>query len=91
MFNDQGEVFCFYDDKGTKLDFDGVNWIASDYCNSHQIIAPPKIVEVSGWVALYTNENGGYCFGSYTHEPVSATGYIAKQQHTFRFEVPNDS
>ena len=89
VFNDVGEVFCYYNEQGQKIEFSGAGgWLVDT--KGHQIIAPPKIVEVTGWVALYPNENGGYCFGSYTHEPVSATGYIAKQQHTFRFEVPNE-
>ena len=90
VVNPAGEKFAYYNDHGQRIEFDDRTgkWVATP--TGHQIIAPPKIVEVTGWVALYTNENGGYCLGSSTHEPVSAIGYIAKQQHTFRFEVPNE-
>lgn len=91
MFNDQGEVFCFYDDKGTKLDFDGVNWITAD-CSSHQIIAPPKIVEVTRWIALQgsTFDGDGYHVACYTESPPKDCFCLDVQQHTFRFEVPNE-
>ena len=90
VVNPAGEKFAYYNEQGQRVDFDDRTrkWVVTS--GGHQIIAPPKIVEVTGWVALYTNENGGYCLGSSPHEPVSATGYIAKQKHTFRFEVPNE-
>lgn len=89
--NNASEFICYYNEQGKAIEFSGSlrKWVATP--TGHQIVAPPKIVEVTGWVALYTNENGGYCFGSYTAEPISALGFLAKQKHTFRFEVPNDS
>ena len=89
VVNPACEKFAYYNEQGQRIEYLGPGvWVVQN--DGHQIIAPPKIVEVTGWVALYTNENGGYCLGSSTHEPVSAIGYIAKQKHTFRFEVPSE-
>jgi len=87
----QGVVERCYDDQGRRL-----VWVSCDVqwgvCenDSFAIVKPPKIVEVTGWVALYPDGRHGYCFGSYKEEPSAALGFLAKQQHTFRFEVPND-
>lgn len=91
VFNNASELFCYYNEQGQRVECDAKTGKWAPVTTGHQIVAPPKIVEVTGWVALYTNENGGYCFGSYTAEPISALGFLAKQKHTFRFEVPNDS
>lgn len=80
-----------YDDEGQHLFFNPSirEWERSK-SDAFAIVKPPKIIEVTGWVVLYPNENGGYCFGSYTAEPINDLGFIAKQQHTFRFEVPHE-
>ena len=89
VFSDVGEVFCYYNEQGQKIEFSGAGgWLVDT--KGHQIIAPLKIVEVTGWVALFPDGKDGYCHSFYTAEPVGVLGFIDKQQHTFRFEVPND-
>ena len=89
VFSDVGEVFCYYNEQGQKIEFSGAGgWLVDT--KGHQIIAPPKIVEVTGWVTLFPDGKDGYCHSFYTSEPVGVLGFIAKQKHTFRFEVPNE-
>lgn len=79
-----------YDDQGRHLAFSmNGEWEVSK-TNAFAIVKPPKIVEVTGWVALFPDGKDGYCHSFYNAEPVGALGFIAKQQHTFRFEVPHD-
>ena len=87
----QGVVEKCYDDQGRRL-----VWVSCDVqwgvCenDSFAIIKPPKIVEVTRWVALFHDGLGGYRPESYTAEPRGTQGFIDIQQHTFRFEVPNE-
>ena len=90
VVNPAGEKFAYYNDQGQRIEFDDRTgkWVATP--TGHQIIAPPKIVEVTGWVTLHNNGDG-YCIGASMSEPLRLNNFLAKQQHTFRFEVPNDS
>lgn len=90
VVNPAGEKFAYYNDQGQRIEFDDRTgkWVATP--TGHQIIAPPKIVEVTGWVALFPDGKDGYCHCFYTAEPVGVLGFIDKQQHTFRFKVPNE-
>ena len=81
-----------YDEEGQQLFFNpNIREWGRSKSDAFSIIAPPKIVEVTGWVALFPDGKDGYCHSFYGSEPVGVLGFIAKQKHTFRFEVPNDS
>lgn len=89
VVNPACETIVYYNDQGQRIDYVGIGkWVATT--TGHQIIAPPKIVEVTGWVALFPDGKDGYCHSFYTAEPIAVLGFIAKQKHTFRFEVPNE-
>lgn len=93
VFSDVGEVFCYYNEQGQKIEFSGAGgWLVDT--KGHQIIAPPKIVEVTRWVGLYEKSHAP---GEYLLDYASTESLLDKnpcfrgcQQHTFRFEVPND-
>ena len=88
--NDASEVICYYDEQGKRLEFSGAGgWVV---CKTgiHQIIAPPKIVEVTKWIGLSDGGNGNYSITFASSEDGFGSGFVAKQQHTFRFEVPNE-
>lgn len=92
VVNDAAELICYYNDQGQRIEFDDRTgkWVATP--TGHQIIAPPKIVEVTGWVALgkdSRSDGNGYAVVAYRDDP-NHEWIIAKQKHTFRFEVPND-
>ena len=89
IFNDASEVICYYNEQGQRVECDARTgkWVATPM--THQIIAPPKIVEVTGWVTLHT-KGDGYCIGASVSEPLRLNNFLAKQKHTFRFEVPNE-
>lgn len=95
VVNPAGEKFAYYNDHGQRIEFDyrTGKWVATT--TGHQIIAPPKIVEVTRWVALYEKLHAP---GEYFIEvSKDEDGFpntqllLGSQQHTFRFEVPNDS
>jgi len=83
-------LFCYYNEQGQRIDYVGLGkWVAIP--TGHQIIAPPKIVEVTRWVGLRNDSNGNYTISTSTDEEnFNNDHFFAKQQHTFRFEVPND-
>lgn len=91
VFSDVGEVFCYYNEQGQKIEFSGAGgWLVDT--KGHQIIAPPKIVELTHCIGLYKNSHGGFFISTGPNEEsLSAKNLLAWQQHTFRFEVPNDS
>jgi len=79
-----------YDAAGKRLTYNMGEWILSKAADC-QIIAPPKIVEVTRWVGLRNDSNGNYTISTSTDEEnFNNDHFFAKQQHTFRFEVPND-
>lgn len=97
VFNNASELFSYYNERGERINFFGNDGWA--VCKGGlQIIAPPKIVEVTRWVGLYGgnvdshgNRNGdGFYVCTYQDEPKKLPDMLVKQQHTFRFEVPND-
>ena len=81
-----------YDDQGRHLEFsmDG-EWEVSE-TNAFAIVKPPKIIEVTRWVALYSGNtiNDGHFVCCYEKKPELQKDTLDIQQHTFRFEVPNE-
>ena len=79
-----------YDDQGRHIAFsmDG-KWEVSE-TNAFAIVKPPKIVEVTRWIGLYTTGNGNYSTVFANTEDGFGSGFLAVQKHTFRFEVPNE-
>lgn len=91
VFNNTAELFCYYNEQGDRIEFSGNvgKWVV--FNDGHQIIAPPKIVEVTQWIGLRRDPNGGYTIASVSKkERLEHPIFLDKQQHTFRFEVPND-
>ena len=92
VVNPAGEKFAYYNDQGQRIEFDDRTgkWVATP--TGHQIIAPPKIVEVTRWVALYSGKTigDGHFVCCYEKKPELQKDTLDIQQHTFRFEVPND-
>lgn len=81
-----------YDEQGRRL-----RWCHEKTCwkvsanQAFQIVKPPKIVEVTRWVGLRIDFNGNYTISTSTDEEHFDNDlFLAKQQHTFRFEVPHD-
>ena len=81
-----------YDDQGRPLAFsmDG-KWEVSE-TNAFAIVRPPKIVEVTRWVALYRGHTllDGHFVCCYEKKPELQIDTLDIQQHTFRFEVPHE-
>lgn len=92
VFNNTAELFCYYNEQGDRIEFSGSvgKWVVTPA--GHQIIAPPKIVEVTRWVALQgsTFDGDGYHVACYLEAPPKDSFCLDVKQHTFRFEVPND-
>ena len=81
-----------YDENGKHLVWSDLvgKWSVSDQPD-FQIIAPPKIIEVTRWVGLRIDSNGNYTISTSTDEEnFDNDHFFGKQQHTFRFEVPHD-
>ena len=78
------------DDQGRPLTFSmNGKWEVSE-TNAFAIVKPPKIVEVTRWIGIYTTGNGNYSTIFANTEDGFGSGFLAVQKHTFRFEVPND-
>lgn len=93
VVNDVSELINYYDEQGQRIEFSGAGgWLVSN--SGHQIIKPPKIVEVTRWVGLYEKSHapGEYLLDyALTESLLDKTAFFRGcQQHTFRFEVPND-
>ena len=92
VVNPAGEKFAYYNDHGQRIEFDDRTgkWVATP--TGHQIIAPPKIVEVTRWVALYSGNTigDGHFVCCYEKKPELQKDTLDIKQHTFRFEVPNE-
>ena len=88
--NDVGEVICYYNEQGQKIAFSlAGGWLVDT--KGHQIIAPPKIVEVTQYVGLLANSHGDYyILAAKEKEQLAPYGCLSIEQKTFRFEVPND-
>jgi hypothetical protein len=77
-----------YDANGKRLKFENGSWIEST-ATSYQIVKPMRKVEVTRWVGLRNDSNGNYTISTSTDEEnFDNDHFFAKQQHTFRFEVP---
>ena len=93
VVNPAGEKFAYYNEQGQRIEYLGPGvWVVQN--DGHQIIAPPKIVEVTRWVGLYEKSHAP---GEYLLDYASTESLLDKnpcfrgcQQHTFRFEVPNE-
>lgn len=93
VVNPAGEKFAYYNEQGRRIEYLGPGaWVVQN--DGHQIIAPPKIVEVTRWVGLYEKS---HATGEYVLDYAPAESLLDKtpffrgsQQHTFRFEVPNE-
>ena len=57
VFNHASEVICYYNDQGQRVECDARTgkWVATP--TGHQIIAPPKIVEVTRWFVYDRNDS----------------------------------
>ena len=92
VVNPAGEKFAYYNDQGQRIEFDDRTgkWVVTP--TGHQIIAPPKMVEVTRWVALQgsTFDGDGYHVACYLEAPLKDSFCLDVKQHTFRFEVPNE-
>lgn len=80
-----------YDDQGRPLAFSMAGkWEVSE-TNAFAIVKPPKIVEVTRWITINRSSINGDFFleiaGCRDH---LAQAWSEPQQHTFRFEVPNE-
>lgn len=92
VVNPAGEKFAYYNEQGHRIEFDDRTrkWVVTP--GGHQIIAPPKIVEVTRWVALYSGNTigDGHFVCCYEKKPELRKDTLDIKQHTFRFEVPNE-
>ena len=91
VVNPAGEKFVYYNDQGQRIDYaSGIGkWVVRN--DGHQIIAPPKIVEVTRWIGLFADSKGWYHVAvAGEKQELDNYAYLDKQQHTFRFEVPNE-
>ena len=79
-----------YDEHGRHLVWDFGTWEVSK-TDAFAITKPPKIVEVTRWVALYSGKTigDGHFVCCYEKKPELQKDTLDIQQHTFRFEVPN--
>ena len=92
LFNDVGERYEYYNQQGKRLKWSSSKWELEQ--DSKWQIYEPKIVEVTRWVALYEKLHAP---GEYFIEvSKDEDGFpntqllLGSQQHTFRFEVPNE-
>ena len=91
VVNDAAELICYYNEQGQRIEYLGPGvWVVQN--DGHQIIAPPKIVEVTRWVALYSGKTigDGHFVCCYEKKPELQKDTLDIKQHTFRFEVPNE-
>ena len=80
-----------YDEHGRHLVWDFGGWEVSK-TDAFAITKPPKIVEVTRWVGLVESLHapGEYFLDTVEDQRQFGNRIIAKQQHTFRFEVPHE-
>ena len=87
--NDVSEVICYYDEQGKRLDFSGAGgWVVCK-TGGHQIIAPPKIVEVTRWIGYYWDKDkGDVCTDFYVQVyPDAERSYLKLLKITESIEV----
>ena len=88
VFSDVGEVFCYYNEQGQKIEFSGAGgWLVDS--NGHQIVAPPKIVEVTRWIGYYWDKDkGDVCTDFYVQVyPDAERSYLKLLKITESIEV----
>lgn len=82
-----------YDDQGRHLVWEpnGMKWKVCE-SNAFAIVRPPKIVEVTRWIALYKSNitRDGYTVSCFQDEPVQQPDMLCKIHQTLRFEVPHE-
>lgn len=91
VVNDTAEVICYYNEQGQKIEFSGAGgWLVDT--KGHQIIAPPKIVEVTRWIGYYWDKDkGDVCTDYYVQiHPNAERAYLKLLQITESIEVPNE-
>lgn len=89
IVNDTAEMICYYNEQGQKIEFSGAGgWLVDT--NGHQIIAPPKIVEVTKWIGLYKGQDDYFISHANSEEVLAGKHLLSAFKHTFRFEVPNE-
>jgi hypothetical protein len=90
VVNPACETIVYYNEQGQRIDYVAPGkWVVQN--DGHQIIAPPKIVEVTRWIGLFADSKGWYHVAvAGEKQELDNYAYLDKQQHTFRFEVPND-
>ena len=89
VWTDNGVFEKCYDEHGRHLVWDFGGWEVSK-TDAFAITKPPKIVEVTRWIGIYTTGNGNYSTIFANTEDGFGSGFLAVQKHTFQFEVPND-
>ena len=88
IINPTCETFAYFNDQGQRIEYVAPGkWAVT--LDGHQIVKPPKIVEVTRWIGIYTTGNGNYSTIFANTEDGFGSGFLAVQQHTFRFEVPH--
>ena len=89
IVNDTAEMFCYYNERGQKIEFSGADgWLVDN--KGHQIIAPPKIVEVARWIGYYWDKDkGDVCTDYYVQiYPDAERAYLKLLKITESIEVP---
>ena len=89
IVNPTCETFAYFNDQGQRIEYVAPGkWAVT--LEGHQIVRPPKIVEVTKWIGLFADDNGDYHLTTSGSDAFLHHSVIAKQKHTFRFEVPNE-
>jgi|GEM_PF-5567467 len=98
VYNGTAELFCYYDNQGRRVEFCGSKgeWVVMDNRNTHQIIKPPRKVQVTRWlcfkhVPTYTKDDQVVvylCSLEPTEEHVENGQYLKIEKHTWNIEVP---
>ena len=96
VFKNAAELFCYYNEQGQQIDYVGLGkWVAIP--TGHQIIAPPKVVEVTRWVCFMANPSDAehpvvvHLWDRHPSEKqIENAKYFKIDKHTWNIEVPND-
>ena len=91
VVNPAGETIVYYNEQGQRIDYVAPGkWVATP--TGHQIVAPPKIVEVTRWIGYYWDkEKGDVCTDFYIKVyPEAKRDYLKLSEITESIEVPND-
>ena len=91
VVNPAGEKFAYYNEQGQRIEYLGPGaWEVQS--GGHQIIAPPKIVEVTRWIGYYWDKDkGDICTDYYVQiYPDAERAYLKLLKITESIEVPNE-